>query len=81
MSWTDHVEHGLGLLSLLVFAGAGALAAFTSADSIIRQWPRIALALRGHPVPQADSDAPHASCASSLRAVEADVQPTLDRAA
>ena len=48
MSWTDHFMHSIGVLSLCVFAGAGALAARSLVTSIRPQWRRILRLAAGH---------------------------------
>ena len=43
----DTFMHGLGIASLFIFAGAGALAAGTIARSLGRNWTKITAAYRG----------------------------------
>lgn len=76
MTWSDHIAHGLGVLSQFIFAGAGLSAIGITFATVQPQLGRIAALLRGYPVPPASSVAPTATCRPTLRAVEAGDQPT-----
>lgn len=76
MTYVDNLQHLAGVVSLVVFAAAGATSLWAIVSTAAPQAHRIAEGMRGRPVPPAASDAPHASAYPKLRAVEADAQPT-----
>lgn len=79
----DHFEHALGVLSLLVFAGAGGFSLYAIAVTALPQWRRIARLAAGHidvafvPVAPAASATPHVACTPSRRGDEAAAAPAL----
>lgn len=80
MTWGNHFAHALGVLCLLVFAGAGIAALGTIAVTVVPQWRRISRLAMGrievlYPEPQAASDAPHASALPQHRVDEAVAVP------
>lgn len=66
MTWTDHIAHALGVLSLCVFAGAGAFAGHVMIETIARHADQIRSALWGNPVRDRYDDA--------VAAVDADLR-------
>ena len=82
MTWGNHIAHGLGVLSLLIFAGAGIASAYAIVTTVVPQWRRIMRLAMGrievlYPDPQAASDAPHASAFPQRRGDEAAAAPAL----
>ena len=82
MTWTDHVAHALGVLSLCIFAAAGITSAYAIVTMVVPQWRRIIRLAMGrievlYPEPQAASDAPHASAFPQHRIDEAVAVPAL----
>ena len=85
MTWLDHTERAMGVLSLCVFAGAGIASAYAIATTAVPQWRRILRLAMGrievlYHEPQAASDAPHASAFPQRRGDEAAAAPALARA-
>lgn len=75
MTLTDHIEHALGVVSLLVFAGAGLVAVGITGATIVPNLHRIRAALCSAPIPQAASATPHVACNPQRRGVEAAAAP------
>ena len=73
----DYAEHALGVLSLLVFAGAGGLSVYGMFVTIAPNVGRIVDALSGRPVTPAASATPHVASTPSRRGVEAAAAPAI----
>lgn len=77
MTPTDHIEHALGVVSLLVFAGAGGFSVYAIVSTIAPSAGRIIDALHGRPVPPAAPATPHVASTPLRRGVGAAAAPAL----
>lgn len=77
MSTVDHIERALGVVSLLVFAGAGCASIYAIVSTIAPSAGRIIDALYGRPVTPAAPATPHVASTPSRRGVEAVAAPAI----